>query len=162
MKKITCFADALRNARKEKYTNGEDMAREIGWSEKTYRQYEKEDSMLPPPEMALKICKILDNPSLFINYLHQLFCEEDYFPFDLKWLLPLTNNFIDLREAVLTTIKEIRDVTNMEHTIIDISLDGKITNQEKEDTNTYLKEINDLINALIKLKSHLEQEVNHS
>lgn len=160
MKKITCFSEALRIARKKIYTNGEDMAREIGWREKTYRQYEKDNSILPPPEVALKICKILNDSSLFINYLYQLFSEEEYFPLDLKWFLPLTSNFTDLREAVLTTIKEIRDVTNMEHTIIDISLDDKISNKEKEDTNKYISELEDLIDALMQLKSHLERETN--
>ncbi|MFW6287143.1 MAG: helix-turn-helix domain-containing protein [bacterium] len=159
MKNITNFSEALRNARKEIYTNGEDMAHEIGWSEKTYRQYEKDDKLLPPPDIALKICKILNRPSLFINYLNQLFEEEGYAAMDLKWFLPLFNTFQDLREAVLTTIKEIRDVTNLEHTIIDISLDGKISNTEKADIYNYLREVNDLIDALMHLKLHLEQEL---
>lgn len=162
MNNITGFAAALRKARKEKYTNGEDMAQEIGWSEKTYRQYEKDEAVLPPPEIALKICQILDKPSLFINYLNQLFSEENYTPFDLKWFLPLTDDFQDLRREVLTTIKEIRDVVNLEHTIIDISLDGEISPQEIEKTSTYLKEVNDLIEALMQLKTHLEKELaNH-
>lgn len=160
MKKITSFAKALRNARKEVYTNGEDMAYEIGWSEKTYRQYEKDDATLPPPDVALLICQVLNKPSLFINYLHQLFTEQDYYPLDLNWFSPGADEIQDLRREVLTTIKEIRDVVNLEHTIIDISLDGEVTDKESQKTSDYLQEVNELIQALIQLKIHLEEELN--
>lgn len=159
MQKITSFSQALRKARKEVFTNGEDMALAIGWSEKTYRQYEKDVSLLPPPEIALKMCQILNKPSLFINYLHQLFAEQNYYPFDLKWFSPLSDENQDLRKEVLTTIKEIRDVINLEHTIIDISLDGTITHKESQKTTNYLKEVNDLIEALMRLKTHLEKDL---
>ncbi|MFW5972080.1 MAG: helix-turn-helix domain-containing protein [Bacillota bacterium] len=161
MKNVTTFQNALRNSRKEIYTNGEEMAEKIGCSEKTYRQYEKENSILPPPEIALRICQTLDNPSLFINYLHQLFTEQDYYPIDLQWFLPLTEKSPDLRKEVLTTIKEIRDVVNLEHTIIDISIDGKISSTENKVAIEYLKEVDDLINALIQLKTRIREEINN-
>ncbi|AZO94559.1 helix-turn-helix transcriptional regulator [Halocella sp. SP3-1] len=159
MKKITVFPEALRKARKEKFTNASDIALKVGCSEKTYRQYEKDNAPLPPAEIVLTICNVLDNKSLFVSYLYQLFSEQNYSPFELKWFFPLMDDFHDLRREVLTTIKEIRDVVNLEHTIIDISLDGEIIEQEIENTSNYLKEVNDLIDALMQLKTHLEKEI---
>lgn len=99
---------------------------------------------IPPNKVVVKMIEIYD--SRFLAYQHIKNSSED-----LQEYIP-NINIKDLPTAILRLQKEVTDFIKVRDELVDITCDGIIDDTEKPRYNKILKELDDIVEAIMSLK----------
>lgn len=99
---------------------------------------------IPPNKVVIRMIEIYD--SRYLAYQHIKNASEDlqdYIPnIDIK----------DLPSAILKLQKEVTDFIKVRDELVDITCDGVIDSEEKPRYDKIMKELDDIVNAIMSLK----------
>lgn len=127
-----------KNARKVAGLTQEQAAEQLYISVRSLAEYEAGRTM-PPDDVVCRMVEVYRSKPL--AYLHLKNSTE----VGRRFLPEL--NILDLPRSVLKLQKEVKDITDIQHQMVDVACDGVVDSHEKETWSNIEKELMEMVGA---------------
>ena len=111
------------------------------------------DKLLPRPEEVLKMQEVYKHPELS-NYYCSHMC-----PIGQKYVPEVSVK--ELSQITVEVLDSLNDLEKLKNRLIEISVDGKITNDEIDDFKTIQNELNEMSKTIDSLTIWVENAINN-